>query len=324
MSIPRQVQEAQERAEQLLQQQSQQQPPKDTPPDDTAPPPSTDQLPSDPPATAEQDRQQREDWKAKYHVLQGKYNAEIPRYAAESRTLRDRLEVVEQANATLQGQVAELTAKAAAVPPAPDPGLDKLRSEYGDDVVGTIERLTEQKVAERLKPLQEKVEESEAERQKRQADESRAQQGAAFADAIADLVPDWETIDKLPEFHAFLAEPGADGRSRQESLMDAANRYDAAGAARIFAQFKRTEAFTATQSGVKPPANTDTLARQVTPEPTGRDRTPGDTRAKLWSRVEVRQVFQDIALGKYRSDPEKAKALEQEIETAMREGRVGK
>lgn len=310
--LPRAVREAGERADKLSEQlrgAQQQEPPEggQEPQGDPDPAPQ-----GDPPAA--EPKPDRDEWRDKYNVLRGKYDAEVPRLAAQLRAAGARIEALEAANAELRTKV-DTAPKA---PPPPDPDEERLVQEYGPGIVQTMERIADRKVAERVAPLQGKVEESEAERQQRQQREVAAKKAADFAEAVADLVPDWEAIDALPAFQLYLSEPGADGRPRQAALMDAANDFDAASAARIFIAWKRTPAGQAAM-GAKPQPKTERLERQVVPDNSGRDRAPIGGK-KVWTKAELKAFYQDVALGKI--EPERAKEIERDIDEASREGRI--
>jgi len=325
MGMPRAVKEAGERSEQALAAlQAQQQAEQDQPPQGDPPAPEGEQGdPSNPPEGADPTppegggKPAKDEFRDKFFVLKGKYDAEVPRMAAQVRSLLSKTEALEAANAELRKQV-ESAPKA---PTEPHPDEAALVREYGPTIVETIERIADRKAAERVAPLQGKVEESEAERKARQQREEADRKAADFAEAVEDLVPDWEAIDKLPAFQAYLAEPGADGRQRQAVLIEAAQKFDAAGAARIFVAFKRTPAGQAA-TGTKPPASkTDRLEGLRVPDTTGRDRGNGGGK-KVWTKAEMTAFYKDKALGKFANDPERAKQIERDIDDAAREGRI--
>ena len=281
MALPSQVRKQAERAEVLIEQLKATEPPQEPkieePPIEE--PKAEDVPPVDPPP--------EDTWETKYRVLQGKYDAEVPRLSREIRSLRSQLEqssgLAEQVKA-LQAQISgletQLQAKAQQQPEAGDEDLERLTEEYGPSIVKSIEkvaaRIAQQHIEqtrELIKPLQTKVEESEAERKARQQKEAMDEQSRAFAEAVNDLVPDWEAIDAMPTFHGFLAEVLPDGRTRQDLLAQACRAHDATGAARIFAQFKRTPAYIeATRP--PPPAPKDKLQEQLTPAPGARPPGP--------------------------------------------------
>lgn len=323
MGMPRAVKEAGERSEQALaelkkrQEQGQPDPPAEQP----DPPEVTGEQPAppagDPEAPKGEGQPAKDDgnWRDKFFVLQGKYNAEVPRLAAEVRTLKAR-------NQALEDAIVELKAKATAAPPAPtEPHPDEaaLVKDYGPSIVQTIERIADRKAAERMAPLQGKIEETEAEAEARRRKDEMDRKSNEFAEAVADLVEDWEAIDKMPAFHAYLAAPHTDGRQRQAVLMEAAEKFDAAGAARMFINFKRTpEGQKAI--GAKPPGSkTAGLEHLRVPDATGRDRGNAGGK-KIWTKKEMTDFYRDNALG--RIDPERAKEIERDIDAAAGEGRI--
>lgn len=295
MTLPSQVKAKAERTEQMIQALQQPETPETPTPAEAAPP--------------------TEDWHAKYEelqtrhkVLQGKYDAEVPRYAREIRALKGELENATTQADALRKQVSELQEQAQR-PAQPDPDTSALTETYGSEVVQTIERIAERKARELVQPLQGKVEESESERRARAESERQAERGRKFAEAVSDLVPDWEQIDAMPEFQAYMQEVLPDGSTRQNVLMEAVREFDAASAARVFIGFKRTQA---------PPPAKDKLQAQLVPDNAGRPSAPPP--GKHYSKADIQAFYKDVALGKI--DPNRAAEIERDIESAYRENRV--
>jgi hypothetical protein len=324
MGMPRAVKEAGERSEQALaelkkrQEQGQQDPPaeqQDPPPNDQGQPPQ-DPPAGNQPAPQGEGQPAKDEFRDKFFVLKGKYDAEVPRMAAEIRALRARNQALEDAIVELKKVKAPETPPA---PPTPHPDEQALVQEYGPKIVETIERIADRKAAERMAPLQGKIEETEAEAEARRQQEIQDRKAQDFKEAVEDLVPDWEAIDKMPAFHAYLAERHTDGRERQAALMEAAGRFDAATVVRIFAAFKRTpegqKAIGAKPQGSK----TAGLEHLRVPDATGRDRGNAGGK-KIWTKKEMTDFYRDNALG--RIDPERAKEIERDIDAAAGEGRI--
>ena len=125
---------------------------------------------------------------------------------------------------------------------------------------------------------------------------------------IADLnkdVPDWQEINDNAAFHAFLAEEeGLSGFTRQEVLDVAATNSDSAKVIRLFKAFKDSR-----------PKRKENIA----PETGGQSAAP--EAKKVFTRAEVAQFYNDLAMGRIKHGPE-AQAKEAEILQAQQEGRI--
>ncbi len=107
----------------------------------------------------------------RYKILQGKYNAEIPVLNARIKDLEGKLAQTSPDSPVvlhLQNQVAQLQAQLnaaqAAAPPTSNPTsngnatLDKLRDDYGNDLIDGIMTMVRGEVGQVVKPLQTQVE----------------------------------------------------------------------------------------------------------------------------------------------------------------------
>ena len=234
----------------------------------------------------------------RYSVLQGKYNAEIPRLHEELRNLRSQLEK-----------------KPEKKPEQPEKTVDpKDYEDFGDEMVQLVEYTKTQdgvirELREEVKTLKEEI--GNVNNRQTQTDEER------FWTTLDNAVPDWEDVNRDKQFLDWLAvkEPLI-GASRQDILDNARNSLDSARVITLFKMFKEEK----DQANKK----SDSLKRQVVPErkkgtaPSDTANKPtfsmGDFRAKMAELDKQRtagQLSQDAYQKKFN-----------ELHTAYREGRV--
>ena len=291
MDLPRAVLEAERKAEEALQRikSPQQQQAAEAPPPQESPPPPPAPAPA--PAPAEEEK-----WEARYKVLHGKYNAEVPRLHAAMRerdaemaSLREEFEALKKSKETTS------LVKPEEIQEFGEPLVDLIRRAAREEI-GT----KDQEIAELKSQLQSIKSTSE------QTTE------ASFYEKLAATVPDWMTVNDDPEFHKWLAEHDElTGYQRQELLSQAEKRKDAARVARFFDAFKKIQSKTQV-------AAVDSLESQVAPVSTKTESPPPSK--KIWSRGEIADFYARDRRGEY--SVEQAAAIDKDIQNAVREGRV--
>ena len=301
MSLPRAVLEAEEKAnklhEELLKQQQapangetpSDPPPSDPPPaDPPVPPQSTNDSPT-PPASGQDDN-----WEHRFKVLQGKYNAEIPRLAGENKDLKAKLTELEASLESLKNK------------PEPLVKPEEIE-EYGEGLIDVARRIAREELAGKdaeINSLKAKIDSlSNVTTQKVEAD---------FFTSLMSMVPDWEQVNQDPKFLSWLDEVDElTGESRQTLLSRAEQSRDAARTAKFFNAFKKTSSTWAATSA-------NALDQQVAP-PT--NKAPNAPPAKkVWTRAEVSDFYARMRRGDI-SDAD-AVAIEADIHAAQIEGRL--
>jgi hypothetical protein len=265
-------------------------------PQDTAP--TEGSAPQQPAAQApaQEPPKDRTDWKAKYHVLEGKYRAEVPRMAEEIRSLK--------------AEIRELREKAQATPATPStPPADDYRQKFDPELIDVIEKLAEQKAQALVGPVTQTVQKSAFEQ---------------FVDRVRKSVPDLDDIDAMHEFGDFMAERDVfSGRTRQDLLNEAAQGGDAE---RVIAFY---DAFKSKLKGANPPpAEPPALAYQppappvaaVVPPQSGSPGAPAP--AKIWTSSEIASFYASVTKGHYRGREAQVAQIEAEIRKAHMEGRI--
>lgn len=214
----------------------------------------------------------RTDWKQKYSVLQGKYDAEVPRLHVDLREANGAVRNLQEQVNTLQATVASLQAvsdRRPTDPPPPAVSPEEIE-QFGPDLIDVIERKA-QEVADKIVAARiGKVETSV-----QQVQESVASTGKTVAKSARDRVyeqlnlrvPEWATINKSDEFMAWLhKEDGLSGQMRGVTLRGMFERNDADGVVKIFKSFQKEHAVGNSDPGSTAP-NSDPANRLADPKP---------------------------------------------------------
>lgn len=305
-SLPRAVLEAEEKAnrlhEELLNKQQApanndgtpptNEPPAGDPPASNEPPPVTPPATNDsqtPPASG-----QDENWEHRFKVLQGKYNAEIPRLSGENKELKTKLQDFEVQLEALKNK------------PEPLVKPEEIE-EYGEGLIDVARRIAREEVASKdaeINALKAKLESlSNVTTQRVESD---------FFSSLTSMVPDWEQLNQDPKFLTWL--DGVDeltGQTRQSLLSSAEQSRDAARTAKFFVAFKKTSTSWAANSNAA-------LDSQLTPSTNKAPNAP--PAKKIWTRAEVSDFYARARRGDV-SDADQI-AIEADIMAAQIEGRI--
>jgi hypothetical protein len=324
MGFPKQVSDANERSNSLIEQfKGQTAPaPQNTPGTPPADPPANEPGPTPPPAAAAPEPAPPKDWKASYLVLRGKYDAEVPRLHAEKAALSAENAGLKEQAKQLQTRIDELQTQAAqGASPANTAAAGLLQEDldrFDPELITKMQAIALAAAKQEVDPFRSDVAATKAERAERERQRGEDQARSAFMAALTDLVPGWQDLDELPTFHGYLAAADPDtGKQRQEVLQEAVKRYDVASVARIFIGYQRT-----TQTPPATPAprpGTSGLAAQQVPEPGGNGRIPQEKPS--FTRAEVQKFYQDCATGVIKN-PDRIRTIGQQIDEAVREGRI--
>lgn len=307
MAIPRAVEAAEKRAEELYAQMYNQDLNPQDPPADNEPTPNPEPTPQDDQAVQEpQDSQDqvaqeppKEDpWEHKYKVMEGKYRAEVPRLAADNRDLRQKLD-------NLSAEMEQLKSKAS-TPSQPLISAED-REKYGDDLLDVIKRTAQEQVAAKDQEI------AELKRRLDSVHQDTAKTAeVTFYDQLSAKVPDWVSINGEESFLKWLDEyDELTGRTRQDLLSEAEGARDAERVARFFTKWKATQ-----QQNVA--TSQRNLQAQVTPDSNKVVKPPVGKR--YFTRAEIAEFYAAARRGQINSKD--MIAMEAEIHSATVEGRI--
>lgn len=297
-------------------------------PQPPAPPPATPpahhaQPPATPPA------QPGETWEQRYHVLQGKYNAEVPALQTQLTNAMAAMGNMGRELDNLKTQVAQRPAAPPQQPTAPPPSFSPQDEQtWGADMLDMVRRGAAQEAQRLMEPVVAENTRLRAELATLKGTTDRVVQTQqqtreeVFYQRLAELIgSDWQQQNNDPGFLQWLAvmEPML-GKSRQELIKQAAEALDAQRVAVFFNSYRAT---------LPPPAATPPqteLGRQVTPTGTRAAAQPVATGSagtiEIWSPDEINQFYTDVSRGRYRNNPQEQERLNKAITQAVAEGRV--
>jgi hypothetical protein len=284
---------------------------------------------ADPEPTPEPEpKPERTDWKQKYSVLQGKYDAEVPRLSSD---LRDAL-----------GRIGDLETKLTAPPPAPEPkpaeseasGItDEEIKDYGEDLIDVIGRKAREIAQAEFQPMIDGLKaQINTLTDKVGATGQRVakqEQNEVFAVLDRD-VKDWREVNVDPAFNAWLEQVDPfSGQPRKRLMLDGFEAKNALRVKSFFDSFLKENAVvtpdpTPTPAGEAGAAGTLALGDYVAPgKPSS---TPGQAGApkekRIWTNKEVGKFYSDSQKGHFKKRPDDKARIEADIMAAINEGRV--
>ena len=353
MELPRAVKAAEERANALIQAQGK----REGTPEETAPPAPepepgpevtvTESQPEPPPSEApppepeptvqpEVAKPPEEDYEAKYKVLKGKYDKEVPDLAAQATFLIKKVGALEAALAEKETpQPAPSPEPAPTSSPEPakdlaaDPKVKYFQTEYPDIYEGTdmlvqtrakeIARALFKEEFDRLNHRLSAVEQGQVQKTKE-----------SFYEALNKAYPNWEQIQASPEFSAFIqVQDEFSGIPRWQLLKDAYNKLDAGRAIRFFDAFLDKTGSLAPSPPVVAPASMSStpvpskVEARVAP-PRSQNATPvpvprGNGQAKVTPQ-DLKLFYLDVSQGKWKGREADMKKEEARLIRGIRGG----
>jgi len=311
-------------------------PPAGTAPDDGHPPPeggSPEIKPASPAPAAE-------GWEQKYKVLQGKYNAEVPRLQRQVNDQTSTIEQLKQQMTATQGMLSAFAQNRVAAPgqgqgsaPAAPASLvkDEEVKEFGEDLTDFIGRVAEQRlmgrIDQKLQPVQRQVD--EVRHTATQVAQANTQTSHERLLATLDKnVEGWRQQNNDQGFLDWLAQPDPfSGVTRGELLGQAYERFDAPRVEAFFKGYRNEHAVVTPPAAAPAPqaASQRQLEDFVAP---GQPKAGGATGAqdgagkRIWTEAEIKRFYDDCSAGKFRTNQARRDQIERDIVAAAREGRV--
>lgn len=305
-TLPKQVQDANDRADELLKEVGGKEksentnegdapklaPVPDTPNDNGTADPATPEPQA--PAAGPTEQEQLNTLGQKFSVLEGKYNAEVP-------ALHGDLREANQKNADLEAEIARLKETP---PETTDDGLDS----YPDDLINYV------------RGLKEKVEQQGQTIQSLQSTSANtAQQG--FDIALTELVSDWRDINGDQGFIQWLkaTREQSSGMLQMDNLTSAHQAGDVPRVAFIFDLWKAhsTRVNNPNQGAQQPTGNQP----PVVPSSNNVDQPPAGE-GRMWTLADINAWNVDVALGRTEMTPDEITRINKDIDAAQFQGRV--
>ena len=348
-AVQKQIEEANRLAEQLAKERLQPAPPPEGQPpasDPGAPPaaaaPDAGQPPADggQPASSAPPTPAAEGWEQKYRVLQGKYNAEVPRLQRQVNEQNSALEQLKSQLTATQGMLSALANGRVAAPagqgpaPAAPPKLvkDEEVKEFGEDLTDFIKRVAQEAllptIDQRLQPVQQQVAEvrQTATKVVERATQSDHERLLATLDQQID---GWRQQNNDPAFLDWLGQPDPfSGVARGDLLRQAYEGFDVPRIVAIFKGYRNEHAVVtppaaSAAAAAAPQRSLDEFVAPGTPKAGAAGAQDGAGK-RIWTQAEIKRFYDDCTAGKYRTTEGQARRreIEQDIVAAAREGRV--
>lgn len=276
----------------------------------------------------------------RFKVLQGKYNAEVPRLHQQLKDMKNQLDTAQQ-----------LLANLAVTPAAAHPAQQALVSEqevkeYGADLIDVVRRVAREEVAPRVRTLEEQFRPvAQAVQQMAPTVQQTAQESQQTAADLAHericnsldaTIPEWEAINQSTEFQNWLAleDPYA-GQQRGAMLAAAYRKQDIPRISLFFTGFMKEHAAVAPAAqGAPAPTGTPqsgipavTLASLAAPGtgvggPVNAGAPNEQPGSRVYTQAEISAFYMDVRKGAYRGRDADRVAIEKDIFNASKTGRV--
>lgn len=285
----------------------------------------------DPVAAPAEPKPERTDWKQKYNVLQGKYDAEVPRLSQDLRDANSRITSLED----------RLAAAPPAAAPTPDPEPARTDftpeeiADYGEDLLDVIGRKARAIVESEYLPQMNSLN-TELNSLKTQVGETgqkvaKQETNEVFAQ-LDGTVKDWRVTNVDPAFHVWLDQVDPfSGVTRKNLMLTAFDRKNAHQVKAFFDKYAEENATvvptpadpTPSGQGGMDTGSTLELGNYIAP---GTPRSGGDVSApkdkRIWSNQDVGRFYSDVQKGRYKTRPDDKARIEADIIAATREGRI--
>jgi len=272
----------------------------------------------------------------RYRTLQGMFEKARSDWDAERTSLQSQL-------TDLTARITKLNEQAHAdtgtVEPAAPQSMvtDADVEDFGADMIDMVRRVVQETfpadaLKSQLSQLGDRL--STLERGQSQLAQTTAESAeAAYYKQLTDSLPQWQEINADPLFLQWLQDVDPLSRMpRQAYLNHAFQQRDVAQTVDLMTTWANEAGITLNgtpqpqmvQAPVTDPTpQPDPLASQVQPQ-TVQSPSAAPTEAPVWTPAEVQAFYTDVSRGKFRDDPERAAAIEAEINLALQQGRVRK
>jgi len=253
------------------------------------------------PAQQDEDIEELRKFKDRYLVLQGKYDAEVPRLHSELKEFKQA--VFEKLSQQAAPQEEEQKPQ--------NPRLAKFLEEYGEDFVENIKELLRSEVNPVLQSAVEPVKQQINEIESSQI-QAAQQNFMNFLDSKVD--GDWRSLwsGQDPKFVEFLQKPDPSGYYTYAELAQMANNnWDGEKLSRIFNDYLGTQ---------NKRQNSPVRDALVAPSRNTSRTSPSGNEKTIWTQDAIKQFEIDDRRGKY--DADTSKAMWNDLLSAMSEGRI--
>lgn len=263
---------------------------------------------------------------SRYNVLNGKYQAEVPRLNARAKQLETENEQLKASKTTtLPAPGAQVDASAIDLSQYYSPEDIAL---YGDKLLrgqlaatlGAVTRTLEATAKAAAKSVTDPL--TQQHEQQRQSAQEEQQSNAVAAEArfqaaLSMAIPGWEQQNEDAGFMAWLNQfDPAKQRSRMALLKDAHAAHDSETAIEIFKAFREGREIGASSNQLQ------NLRSPGQGQGHGNSGPGGEPEGKVWTRAEISAHYAGVTKGHMRGRDEEKKRIDADIIAAGREGRI--
>ncbi|KKM84564.1 hypothetical protein LCGC14_1297830, partial [marine sediment metagenome] len=276
----------------------------------------------------------------KYKVLQGKYNAEVPKLSRDLRDSQGQVTELRQRINNTESLIASMQAVDTPAAPAEPTAVElpvvteeEIR-QFGPDLVDLIGRVAERtllpQIDSRVQPLGDRIAVGEQNASKTRKDELKSNRDKLL-DALTTAVPEWTEQNEDKVFLRWLNEndPYA-GVPRGALLTNAFNSNNVEVVIAIFKGFQTENAVVAPEGEVTPPVipeepqlALEDLVAPGTPK-TGTASAPDESGKRVWSRKMISDFYaaKNEVHRKGQELSDEFIALEKDLFAAQKDGRI--
>lgn len=284
----------------------------------------------------------------RFRVLQGKYNAEVPRLHKQNQEQARQLEALQNQLNTTQAILAGMATPPQLAPTAPQQSLvtEKEVKEFGADLIDVVRRVAQEVVQPKIRTLEEQfrpvaqtvqqmapVVQQTAENQGRTAAEVAHER---MCNGLDMAFPTWEAVNASPEWLAWLDQLDPyTGQKRGAMLTQAYGSGDVTRVTNFFTGFMKEHAAVAptgqqptpTPAGQPQPGTPTVSLASLAAPGTGvggpvNAGAPNESGQRVYTSAEVKAFYTDVQKGLYRGREADKLAIERELFTATKQGRV--
>lgn len=257
---------------------------------------------------------------ARYKVLQGKYNKEVPQLHQQVGALNEELNNVRRLLASLQQADTEVEVK-----PSKKLLKDEEIEEYGEDMISVIRRAAR----EEFMPLIEKLEAENTQLKDMLGNVSTSVTDTARSSVYRYLdaeLPNWKEINQDKGFLIWLDETDAfSGATRLALLKKAFEDNDATRVVKFFNSYLTENAAVVPEKVVE--TVTETKVDLMSMAAPGKPQSgPNTVRAQedkpIYTHAGIQEFFRDVQTGKFKGREEERAAIELDILAAGSENRI--
>lgn len=287
------------------------------PPPPAEPQPAPEQAaaaPQDPPP-AQPTSPGNDDFEKRFVNLKKHHDTLVPQLREELRRSQQDREAFGAERTALLQRITDLQDQATrSAPVVPEGSLTEEEiSDIGEELLPSVAKLARVMAQQEISRLENHVaglERRLSQGEQRTQQVSQVTAAQQFKQSVISQVPTAEQIDRDPEFAQWLN--GVDaltGRSRREIATNAWRNADLPTVVNVYRSFEARQ-----------PAQPGTRDHLETPGPAGDPPPPSSNQKRTWTSKQIQQFYEKVRRG--RISDEKARAVEQDIFAAQKEGRI--